>query len=256
MRGSSSAVTTTLMLPVRVIMLPSLLSEDDVSNRSVVVFDVLRATTTIAAAISAGANEVRVFASLDEARDASRAFGGSKLLAGEHECLPPADFDLGNSPGDYRAERVADRTIFMSTTNGTRVLHAARRAAALFTGASVNAHATARALIDEKRPVTLLCAGTRGQIALEDLQGCGIVIDELGLENVLLENDSAQVALAMALSDAGNDRFFVSAGGRNIRAVNLQADISYAMHRNLLDIAVRVQDRDGVLVATQNARYA
>jgi hypothetical protein len=73
---------------------------------------------------------------------------------------------------------------------------------------------------------------------------------------VLLENDSAQVALAMALSDAGNDRFFVSAGGRNIRAVNLQADISYAMHRNLLDIAVRVQDRDGVLVATQNARYA
>jgi 2-phosphosulfolactate phosphatase len=244
------------MIPLRVILLPSLLTESDIVDRTVVVFDVLRATTTIANALRAGAKAIRVFDSLDAARAAARVFDGPKLLAGEQECLPPADFDLGNSPGDFTAERCVNRTIFMSTTNGTRALVAARRARTLMTGAIVNARATADALRHIGRPITLLCSGTAGHVALEDLQGCGTVIEELGVHSVLLENDEAQVALHQSMTDAANDRLFVSRGGRNVLKANLGDDISFAATRNLIDIAVEVEDRTGTLVATRCARYA
>lgn len=244
------------MIPLRVIMLPSMLTASDIDDRAVVVFDVLRATTTIATALRAGAREIRVFDSLDAARAAARAFVELKLLAGEHQCLPPTDFDVGNSPGEFTAERCAKRTIFMSTTNGTRALIAARRAAHLLTGAIVNARSTADLLRHLARPITLLCAGTNGKVALEDMQGCGTVIEELGVQNVLLENDEAQIALHQSMTDATNDRLFVSRGGRNVLRANLGNDISFAATRNLLEIAVEVQDRSGTLVATRFARYA
>ncbi len=220
------------------------------------VFDVLRATTTIAAAIHAGVREIRVFGSLDDARTAAGAFVGGRILSGEHGCLPPDDFDCGNSPGDYTAARCAGKTMFLSTTNGTRALVAARRAERLFTGSIVNAAATARALLEAGLPITLLCAGTGGQVALEDLQGAGAVIEDLDPERLLTENDECHVGLALCRSDPGNDRFFVSAGGRNILKVDLAADISFAAHRNLLDVAVEVKDRDGALIATRLPRYA
>ena len=244
------------MIPLRVVMLPSMLTESDVADRAVVVFDVLRATTSMATAIRAGAREIRIFDSLDAARAAAGTFAEPKLLAGEQACLPPADFDLGNSPGEFTAERCEKRTIFMSTTNGTRALVAARRAGHLFTGAMVNARATADALRHAARPITLLCAGTSGQISLEDLQGCGAVIEEMGMRSVLLENDEAQIALHQSMTDVTNDRFFVSRAARNVLGANLGDDISFAATRNLIDLAVEVQDRSGTLVATRFARYA
>jgi len=244
------------MLPVRVVLLPSLLRDEDVLGRSVVVFDVLRATTTIASAIQSGVWEIQVFGSLDDARSAAGGFKGERILSGEHNCLAPVDFDCGNSPGDYTPARCQGRTMFLSTTNGTRALVAARRAERLFTGSIVNARATARALIEANLPITLLCAGTAGQVALEDLQGCGVVLEELGPQNLLMENDACHIGLSQCMADPGNDRLFVSAGGRNILRVELGADISFAAHRNLIDVAVEVKDRDGVLVATRVAGYA
>lgn len=244
------------MVPLRVILLPSMLTESDIRDRAVVVFDVLRATTTMAAALRAGARKIRVFDSLDAARAASRTYTEPKLLAGEQDCLRPADFDLGNSPGDFTPDRCENRTIFMSTTNGTRALVAARRARHLLAGAIVNARATAEVLRQLNRPVTLLCAGTGGNLALEDMQGCGTVIEELGVQNVLLENDEAQIALHQSMTDATNDRLFVSRGGRNVLRANLGDDISFAATRNLIDVAIQVKDQNDRLVATRFARYA
>ena len=109
-------------MKIDVVPLPQMLTDEHVRDRVVVVFDVLRATTTIAAALAAGAEAIRVFDSLDAARSAAAAFAGDKLLCGELKCLPPPGFDLGNSPGTYLRDRVAGKMIFLSTTNGTRAL--------------------------------------------------------------------------------------------------------------------------------------
>src|SRR5438067_13203060 len=126
-------------MQIDVVPLPQLLRDEHVRDRVVVVFDVLRATTTIAVALAAGAKEIRVFDSLDAARAAASEFSEPKLLCGETKCLPPQGFDLGNSPGAYFPAVVQGKTLFLSTTNGTRALVAAREAPFLFTGALVNA---------------------------------------------------------------------------------------------------------------------
>lgn len=244
------------MLPVRVVMLPSLLREEDVVGRSVVVFDVLRATTTIANAIHAGVKEIRIYGALDEAKTAAGAFAGDRLLAGEHECLPPDGFDLGNSPADFTTDRCADRTMFLSTTNGTKALVAARNADQLFTGSLVNARATAQALKDAKLPVTLLCAGTRGEFAMEDLLGAGCVIDRL--DDCFCEGDPAHLAYLVyrTLQVDVADYLKLSTGGKNIARAKLMPDIDFAARVDHLNVAVKVVDRDGVLVATRADAYA
>ncbi|MBC7783572.1 MAG: 2-phosphosulfolactate phosphatase, partial [Burkholderiales bacterium] len=127
----SARMLTARMVPVRVILVPGMLDADKCIDHAVVVFDVLRATTTMAAALDAGAVAIRVFASLDACRQAAREFAGPKLTLGEKDCLPPADFDLGNSPGDCDVARCGGKTLFMSTSNGTRALLAARAARVL-----------------------------------------------------------------------------------------------------------------------------
>lgn len=237
-------------------MLPSMLPEEDVVGRSVVVFDVLRATTTIATAIHAGVKEIRVFGALDEAKAAAGAFEGDRLLAGEHQCLPPEGFDLGNSPGDFTAERWTDKTMFLSTTNGTKALVAARRADQLFTGSLVNARATALALKQANLPVTLLCAGTGGEFAMEDLLGCGCVIDRL--DDCFCDGDAAHLAYLVyrTLQVSVADYLKLSTGGKNIARAKLMPDIDFAARVDQIDVAVKVIDRDNLLVATRADAYA
>ena len=90
---------------IDVALLPTDLNAKSLQERVIVAIDVLRATTTIAAALASGATEIRVFGSLDEARAAHAPFTGHKMLAGEQRCLPPEGFDLGNSPCDFSADR-------------------------------------------------------------------------------------------------------------------------------------------------------
>src|SRR4051794_24607915 len=181
-------------MKIDVVPLPRMLNDEHVRDRALVVFDVLRATTTIAAALYSGAKEIRVFDSLDAACSAAAECSEHKLLCGESKCLPPAVFDLGNSPITYKRPVVQGKTLFLSTTNGTRALVAARNASLLLTAALVNARAVADALKRRSLDVTLLCAGTDGEVAPEDLIGAGAVISHL--RDIETVNASAEARLA------------------------------------------------------------
>lgn len=244
---------------VEAIFLPQALSQDAILNRAVVVFDVLRATTTIAAALTAGVEEVRVFAELSSAKDAAATHAGPKLLCGEYRCLPPPGFDLGNSPVAFDAHAHRGRTMFLSTTNGTRAFLAARDAKLLMAGAVVNASAVARILLQSELDVTLLCAGTDGKLALEDILGVGAVIDALTrLSEPTLESDAARLALSF-FCDRRNTlakTMSESQGGRNIRAVGLDGDITYAAKHDALDVVGVVQKSDANCLTLRANRLA
>src|SRR4051812_10862439 len=113
---------------IEVVLLPSDVRPVHLDGRLVVVFDVLRATTSMAAALAAGVREVRIFGDLAAARAAVRDGATGALLCGEENCLPPAGFDLGNSPGAFTPELHSDRMLYMSSTNGTRAIVAAQGA--------------------------------------------------------------------------------------------------------------------------------
>lgn len=215
-------------------------------DRSVVVFDVLRATTTITAALAVGVAEIQVFDALDPAAAAARAHPGARLLCGESGCLAPPGFDLGNSPGAFDRTLHAGLTVFMSTTNGTRAIVAARSTRLLLIGALVNAAAVARRLIAAQSHVTLLCAGTGGEPAMEDLLGAGAVIDAMASSaGVALEGDMARIALRLFRCCAKDLRGALaeSVGGRNVLGVGLGADIDFAARLDALPLVGRVVEQ-------------
>lgn len=213
-----------------VVFVPELLDSRHFANGSVVVLDVLRATTTMVAAFGAGAREVRVYGSIDEARVA-RSSASDVLLCGEENCRRPDGFDLGNSPSEFTRDRVAGKSIRMSTTNGTRAIRAARGAARLYAAGLVNAAATARHLADRQTDVTLLCAGTGGAVAMEDVIGAGAILAAL---NRLTANkpasDSARIALELFCASENSlpQTFRTTLGGRNVIAAGLEADVDFA----------------------------
>ncbi|PYN56350.1 MAG: 2-phosphosulfolactate phosphatase, partial [Candidatus Rokuibacteriota bacterium] len=106
------------------------------AGATVLVVDVLRASTTIIAALAAGCAGVTPVADPVEARRRAAAHGA--LLAGERRGEPIAGFDLGNSPLEFTRERVGGRTVVLTTSNGTRALLAAREASAIGIAAFVN----------------------------------------------------------------------------------------------------------------------
>lgn len=150
------------------------------AGRSAVVVDVLRATTTVVAAFEAGCRRVVPAPDADAARrEAALLPVGEGLLAGEQHGDRIPGFDLGNSPLEYVADRVAGRTIVLTTTNGTRAMLAARAAAKATVAALTNLDAAAGWCLAAGRDVTVLCAGEEGGFSLEDAVCAGLLVERV-----------------------------------------------------------------------------
>lgn len=227
-------------MKIDVVLLPRELRPDQLSGKAVVVFDVLRATTTMAAALSAGVSEIRIFGDLEAALMADHAFPGPHLLCGERHAVKPPGFDLGNSPGAFQRDVHKDLTLFMTTTNGTKAILAANGAAILFVGALVNADATASALVHANRDVTLLCSGTEGFICTEDTLGAGAVIDAMESRGAKISLASDVAWMARQLFGARRENLYQalyeSRGGHNIRRAGLDPDIAFCAAHNSLEV--------------------
>jgi 2-phosphosulfolactate phosphatase len=238
-----ASIFTVRPMNVDVILLPAHLQPGQLRGRTVVVFDVLRATTTMTAGLAAGLEEIRVFGTLQAARDGSQAFDGAKVLCGEVNCLKPEGFALGNSPRQFE-ERHRGLTAFMSTTNGTRAILAARDADAVFVAALVNARRAAAAVAGGGREVTLLCAGTQGQFAMEDVLGAGAVLQALvDHHGHTPAGDTARMAMRL-FAQARHDlpaALRETDGGRNVFNAGLTSDIDFAARLDALDAVGIVQ---------------
>ncbi len=163
---------------IDVVFLPDQLDKGALPESQIVVFDVLRATSTIVTALANRAREVRLFGQPEDALRARPAVAAPALLVGERGCVKMPGFDCGNSPGEYPVEVVGNASLLLSTTNGTRAAVAAAGAKRLLIASLLNATATANALLPEidSLPTTLLCAGTDGRPSCEDMIGAGAIL--------------------------------------------------------------------------------
>lgn len=240
------------MLAMRIdfVDLPTGLQGVDLSARTTVVFDVLRATTTMITALANGCTEILAFGTLDEARKAHAAFGGEKLLAGELHTVRPDGFDLGNRPPEFTRERAAGKTIFMATTNGTKAVRACATARKTYVATLANATAMARWLAEASGDVTLVGSGVDGAPGGEDLDGIATVADVLlsFRPDVLL---SEQLRLLLDSCSWMRNRFDrverlrASPGGLNIVKVGLDADIPFVAELDRVDVVgIVAHERD------------
>lgn len=173
---------------------PEELEKKEMEGKSVVVIDALRATSTMIVALENGCSAFIPVATVEEARELV-AEHPDYLLAGERRAFPLEGFHLGNSPRDYRPDRIKGRTIIMTTTNGTRALIASQRGAEIFIGSFLNLAALARRLAETGRDLLLACSGEKGFFCLEDTVCGGAIVQRLEKNDLYLEQtDAARAA--------------------------------------------------------------
>lgn len=154
-----------------------------ISNSTVIIVDVLRASSTIITAIKNGANSVIPTADPGQAASLSLKLGMDDcVLAGERDGLRLPDFALGNSPAEFDVRTVKDRNVIMSTTNGTVAVSSMSAAKTILVGAIINCSAVAKYAHALGDNVLIVCAGTYGRIGADDLCAAGAIATALNRE--------------------------------------------------------------------------
>jgi 2-phosphosulfolactate phosphatase len=180
---------------VQVHLLPDFIPPGRLAGSVAVVIDVLRATTSIVHALAAGCSAVRPCLEVEEARDlAGQMRAGKVLLAGERGGVPLPGFDLGNSPGEFTPKVCRGTTLVLTTTNGTRALIRAAEADRALVAGFVNYSAVCEQLRADARPLHIVCAGTEGEVSLEDTLLAGALVDFLCEVVEVRLNDAARLA--------------------------------------------------------------
>jgi len=195
-----------------------------------VVIDALRATSTIASALAGGYRRVLCCANRARAEEL-RATG--RVLAGEVACVRPAGFDLGNSPSEM-ATPCGDELVLV-TTNGTRaIVEAAAMARDVVLAALVNLEAVTATLPAD---VLIVCAGTEGQLSIEDTYVAGSIARRLRGPRT----DAALLAeAAVAASPSALHAFAAGRAARLLEEAGLESDVPWCARASVLDIVPRV----------------
>jgi 2-phosphosulfolactate phosphatase len=175
---------------------PALLNLYDVSNSIVVIIDVLRATSTIATALYNGAKCVIPVDSVTRCMEIGRQIEG--ITAGERDGLIAEGLEYGNSPFEYPKEFVEGKTLVLTTTNGTRLLHMAleKGAKQIVTGSFPNLSSVCDHLLASKQNVILGCAAWKDRVNIEDMLFAGAVISHIG-QHFSINCDSSHLAETM-----------------------------------------------------------
>ncbi len=218
---------------------PALLNLYDVSSSIVVIIDVLRATSTIATALHNGAKAIIPVDSVTECIRLGKQIEG--ITAGERDGLIAEGLSYGNSPFEYPAAFIGGKTLVLTTTNGTKLLHMAldKGAKEIVTGSFPNLSAVCDYLVAMKMPVILGCAAWKDRVNIEDTLFAGAVISRIK-DHFHINCDSSQMAETM-YNDAKEDlyEFMKSKNASHYHRLSrygLEKDIRYCLTADVANI--------------------
>ncbi len=165
---------------IDVALLPSMVRPEQLQGRTVVVTDVLRATTTTIQALYNGCTRVFPQPDIESAKKLKARIPDS-VLGGERGGQIIPGFDCGNSPLEYTASTISGKSLILATTNGTVAMERCRLARRVLIGAMINVGAVCDRISSDE-PVTIVCSGTDGEITSEDLAFAGALIERMLME--------------------------------------------------------------------------
>ena len=226
-------------------MSPALLHLYNASQATVVIIDVLRATSTIATALHNGARYIVPVDSVAKCIELGRQI--NCITAGERDGKIAEGLSYGNSPFEYNREFIGGKILVLTTTNGTRLLHMAldKGAREIITGSFANLDAVADYLISKKNNVILACAAWKDRINIEDTLFAGAVIEKIR-EHFNIECDASHIA-ANLYSKAAADLFgFMKENNashyRRLMSFGLEKDIRYCLQSNTANVLPIYED--------------
>ncbi|MFT5512633.1 MAG: 2-phosphosulfolactate phosphatase [Bacteroidia bacterium] len=176
---------------VDIVLSPLLLPLVEIEGKTVVVIDILRATSTICAALHNGAKSVIPVVSVE---DALSYKSSDCLVAGERNGEKADGFDFGNSPLEYSKEVIQNREVVLTTTNGTKCIHAALKADEILVGSFFNLTVLTEYLRKQDNSVVLFCSGWKDRVNLEDTLYAGYIAKALS-DTHEMQSDAIEIAL-------------------------------------------------------------
>lgn len=213
---------------LEVCLSPALLHLYDTEGSVVVIIDVFRATSTIAAALYNNATSVIPVASVEECITLGNSIENS-VTAGERNGHIVEGLQHGNSPSEYTKDFISGRTLVLTTTNGTRLLHMVKGAEAIITGSFLNLSAVCEFLKQKNKNVLLACAAWKDRFNLEDTLFAGAVVNKVRTA-FDINCDSARAANSIFenLGDRNPIDFLKdSSHYRRLSAYGLESDMEY-----------------------------
>ena len=224
---------------IDIIISADYIREDIINKKTVVVIDMLRATSVITTAVMNGCREVIPTLTVDEAFKIRDEIGRENcILGGERKAVKIEGFDLSNSPLEYSEDKVKGKTIILSTTNGTRTLTSCLSAKKIYAACVLNAAAIAKRLVEENEDVVIVNSGTNGQFSMDDYICTGFILKEMmSLSSKMYLSDIAKAAVK-AYENAPDILSYIK-DARHYKVMlnlNLEKDIKYCVQKNLTKV--------------------
>lgn len=217
---------------------PELIHQFDVSDKCVVVIDVLRATSCMVAGLGSGVQSIKPVATVEECE----ALGAQGyVMAGERGGKKLEQFNIGNSPFDYMQPEFKGQQIAATTTNGTRAIDLSKDAPEVIIGAFLNLAAVVNYLKAQERDILLFCAGWKGRYNLEDSLFAGAICDGLK-KHADFASDATISAFYLYESMQQDLFYYISRSNHAARLTKfgIMKDIEYCSRTDEFDIVPRL----------------
>lgn len=214
-------------------------SERELRERVIIMMDVLCTGGAILATVNNGAAKIIPLSEVDDAIALSRTLDRrDSLIVGERDFLPLPGCDCGASPLQLTADRVAGKTVVMTTSDGTAALTAARITDRVLVGSLLNRTALARAIVHSGQNAVILCAGTNGRFSAEDIYGAGGVVSAVRrmTDNVTLNDVGILSELFYEADRQDHSRLMQTANIRRMLELGLSADVDYCFAEDALPL--------------------
>jgi 2-phosphosulfolactate phosphatase len=231
------------MRTIDVCLSPDLMHLYPVHDRTVVVVDILRATSCMTTAFAFGIESIIPVASLEEARSRKSE---DTFTAGERDGKKVDGFDLGNSPFEYMQPHLKGKNIAFTTTNGTQAIVKSLGAIEIVIGSFLNLSRVANHLEHCPNHILVVCAGWKGKFNLEDTLFAGALVDRV--QKVLKPACDAPLAASHLYQSASKDMLAFlkdSSHVQRLARLGIEKDIAFCLtpdQYNVLPIL-----RDGAL---------
>jgi 2-phosphosulfolactate phosphatase len=228
------------MYSVDVCLTPELLHLYPVEGKTVVVVDILRATSVMTTAIAHGIKEIIPVKTIAECRELKEA---GCLAAAERNGEMQEGFDFGNSPFSYMVDEIKGKTLAITTTNGTVAIKNSEEAKEIIIGSFLNISTVKNYLLENQNNILILCAGWKGRVNLEDTLFAGALIEMLK-DDFELNHDGVLIAHSIFVN-AGDDKLKFLNGCshfKRLAKLNIQKDIEFCLEHDVYDVLPIVVD--------------
>lgn len=236
-------------MKVTVAPFASAIKSEHYTGKTIVVIDVLRATSVMLTAFQNGAKQIIPFQSIDEAKQKAMELPkGSYLLCGERNAKKIEGFNLGNSPLEFIKENVADKKIIITTTNGTKALNICNEAKTIYVGAFLNVDAIVEK-VKENEELILLCAGTQGKFSLDDALCAAMIMDGIS-KLVTIETDDLGYVLLQTWQSRKSDLKELLEGCFHLNYLiktGYAKDVDFCLQTNTSELVPEFNTEEGVV---------